>query len=133
MTDRPTVALFTSDLRVRDNPAPAACRLSREVVPLFVLDDAILRGRCASPNRAAFLVEAQWIAGTGNDTRPNRMLNPVRQGRRFDPDGVYVRRWVPELASIDGCAVHEPWRLSGSDRLQLAYPPPLVDPAPHRT
>ncbi|HEX6873218.1 MAG TPA: deoxyribodipyrimidine photo-lyase, partial [Micromonosporaceae bacterium] len=40
----------------------------------------------------------QWVAGTGNDTRPNRTVNPIRQARRFDPDGDYVRRYVPELA-----------------------------------
>jgi deoxyribodipyrimidine photo-lyase len=41
----------------------------------------------------------QWVASTGNDPRPNRRLNPVRQEQRFDPDGTYVRRWVPELAA----------------------------------
>jgi deoxyribodipyrimidine photo-lyase len=40
----------------------------------------------------------QWVAGTGNDTRPNRVMNPIRQARRFDPAGDYVRRYVPELA-----------------------------------
>ena len=40
----------------------------------------------------------QWVAGTGNDTKPYRGFNPVRQAERFDPDGDYVRRWVPELA-----------------------------------
>jgi deoxyribodipyrimidine photo-lyase len=40
----------------------------------------------------------QWVAGTGNDTRPNRAFNPLRQAERFDPEGVYVRRWAPELA-----------------------------------
>jgi deoxyribodipyrimidine photo-lyase len=65
----------------------------------------------------------QWIAGTGNDTRPNRRFNPLRQAYRFDPDGAYVRRYVPELASIDGGAVHEPWKLGN-----VRYPPPLVDP-----
>ncbi|MER8045467.1 deoxyribodipyrimidine photo-lyase [Streptomyces sp. NPDC094032] len=69
----------------------------------------------------------QWAAGTGTDTRPNRVLNPVRQGRRYDPDGAYVRRWVPELAGLDGPAVHEPWRLVGLDRASLDYPDPLVD------
>jgi deoxyribodipyrimidine photo-lyase len=44
----------------------------------------------------------QWIAGTSNDTRPNRVFNPLRQARRFDPDGDYVRRYVPELAHITG-------------------------------
>ena len=53
----------------------------------------------------------QWVAGTGTDTRPHRVLSPTRQAHRFDPDGAYVRRHVPELASIDGPHVHEPWRL----------------------
>ena len=52
----------------------------------------------------------QWVAGTGNDTRPNRVFNPTRQAHRFDPNGDYVRRRV-ELAGIDGGAVHEPWKL----------------------
>ncbi|MFF8805930.1 cryptochrome/photolyase family protein [Streptomyces omiyaensis] len=68
----------------------------------------------------------QWVAGTGTDTRPNRVLNPVAQGRRHDPDGAYVRRWVPELAGLDGPAVHEPWKLTGPDRAALDYPEPLI-------
>ena len=44
----------------------------------------------------------QWIAGTGNDTRPNRVLSPVRQAERFDPEGHYVRRYLPELESVAG-------------------------------
>lgn len=71
----------------------------------------------------------QWIAGTGTDTRPNRVLNPVRQAHRFDPDGAYVRRFVPELASVDGSGVHEPWRLPAATRSTLDYPPPLIEPA----
>ncbi len=67
----------------------------------------------------------QWVAGTGNDTRPNRVLNPIRQARRFDPAGTYVRRYVPELAHIAGAAVHEPWKLSQA----LDYPDPIVDHA----
>jgi deoxyribodipyrimidine photo-lyase len=63
----------------------------------------------------------QWTAGTGNDTKPYRRFNPIRQAERFDPDGVYVRRYVPELASIKGKAVHQPWRLD----LDLDYPKPL--------
>ncbi|MEW2414432.1 deoxyribodipyrimidine photo-lyase [Streptomyces sp. NPDC046866] len=69
----------------------------------------------------------QWVAGTGTDTRPNRVLNPVRQGLRFDPDGRYVHRWVPELAGLDGPRLHEPWRLPAPDRARYAYPPPVVD------
>ncbi len=69
----------------------------------------------------------QWVAGTGTDTRPNRVLNPVVQGKRFDPGGAYVRRWVPELAGLSGPAVHEPWRLEGAERAALDYPEPLVE------
>ncbi|MFJ8586710.1 cryptochrome/photolyase family protein [Streptomyces sp. NPDC093595] len=69
----------------------------------------------------------QWVAGTGTDSRPHRVLNPVAQGRRHDPDGSYVRRWVPELAGVPGAAVHEPWRLPAGERARLDYPDPVVD------
>lgn len=66
----------------------------------------------------------QWIAGTGTDTRPNRVLNPLRQAERYDPNGDYVRRWIPELAHIAGPAVHKPWRagIPAAD-----YPPPIIE------
>ncbi len=67
----------------------------------------------------------QWMAGTGNDTRPNRVLNPVRQAERFDPAGHYVRRYLPELQSVRGKAIFRPWRMEGFERLD--YPEPLVD------
>ncbi|MGC5383751.1 cryptochrome/photolyase family protein [Micromonospora chalcea] len=70
----------------------------------------------------------QWVAGTGNDTRPYRGFNPVRQAERYDPDGAYVRRWVPELESVAGKAVHQPWRLPDAVRRTLDYPPPLEVP-----
>ncbi|MGN9811814.1 cryptochrome/photolyase family protein [Micromonospora sp. BQ11] len=70
----------------------------------------------------------QWVAGTGNDTRPYRGFNPVRQAERYDPDGAYVRRWVPELAGVEGKAVHQPWRLPDQLRGTLDYPPPLTAP-----
>ncbi|MFC4537044.1 cryptochrome/photolyase family protein [Sphaerisporangium dianthi] len=65
----------------------------------------------------------QWVAGTGNDTRPNRVLNPVRQAKRFDPEGEYVRRYVPELAGLPAASVHEPWKLPGR---VPGYAAPLV-------
>ncbi|MFD7406493.1 cryptochrome/photolyase family protein [Streptomyces sp. NPDC059866] len=68
----------------------------------------------------------QWTAGTGTDTRPNRVLNPVLQGKRYDPGGDYVRRWVPELAALAGPAIHEPWKLPGPDRAALDYPDPVI-------
>lgn len=68
----------------------------------------------------------QWVAGTGNDPRPHRRFNPLRQAHRFDPDGAYVRRWVPELAGVAGTAVHEPWRLPPAERRRIRYEPPLT-------
>ncbi|MEI7031884.1 deoxyribodipyrimidine photo-lyase [Streptomyces pratensis] len=75
----------------------------------------------------------QWAAGTGTDTRPNRVLNPVIQGKRFDPRGAYVRRWVPELAELAGASVHEPWKLERRERARLDYPEPVVDLAEARS
>lgn len=69
----------------------------------------------------------QWVAGTGTDTRPHRVLNPLRQAARFDPQGTYVRRYVHELAGVGGSAVHRPWLLGPSQRARLGYPEPLVD------
>lgn len=69
----------------------------------------------------------QWVAGTGTDTRPNRVLNPQRQAERYDPRGDYVRRYVPELRGIDGPAVHAPWKLPDDQRRGLSYPEPIVD------
>lgn len=54
-----------------------------------------------------------------------RIYSSVKQGHDHDPDGHYIRRWVPELAGIDGAAVHEPWLIDGF----VEYPPPLVDHA----
>jgi deoxyribodipyrimidine photo-lyase len=69
----------------------------------------------------------QWIAGTGNDTRPDRVFNPLRQAHRFDPEGEYVRRHLPELEGVEGSSVHEPWRLPARQRRRLDYPRPIVD------
>jgi deoxyribodipyrimidine photo-lyase len=72
----------------------------------------------------------QWIAGTGADAQPfHRMFSPVRQGERFDPEGDYVRRWVPELARVPSRHVHQPWSLTPLERRALCpdYPPAIVD------
>jgi deoxyribodipyrimidine photo-lyase len=73
----------------------------------------------------------QWVAGTGTDAAPYfRVFNPVTQGRRFDPEGDYVRRWVPELRHLSGAAAHEPWR--HADGSAHGYPEPVVDHAVER-
>jgi deoxyribodipyrimidine photo-lyase len=69
----------------------------------------------------------QWVAGTGHNTRPNRVMNPLRQAQRFDADGEYVRRYVPELGGLPADRVHTPWRLDGAARRRLGYPDPLVE------
>ncbi|KQY56781.1 MULTISPECIES: cryptochrome/photolyase family protein [unclassified Nocardioides] len=74
----------------------------------------------------------QWVAGTGTDSRPNRVLNPLTQADRHDPDGDYVRHYVPELADVEGGAVHRPWRLPDEVRSRLDYPEPIVDLAEGR-
>lgn len=71
----------------------------------------------------------QWTAGTGTDAAPfYRIFNPVLQGIRFDPEGDYVRRWIPELRGLGGPAVHEPWDQPAD--LRSGYPDRIVD---HKT
>jgi len=69
----------------------------------------------------------QWSAGCGCDAQPwFRIFNPVAQGLRFDPDGAYVRRWVPELAACPTGCIHEPWKAPASLGLDRQYPAPIV-------
>lgn len=72
----------------------------------------------------------QWVAGCGTDAAPfYRIFNPVLQGLKFDPDGDYVRRWIPELRGVAGGAVHEPWKIAGTLEGQAIaeYPSPIID------
>ena len=94
---------------------------ARLIVALVPDEDAVRRlarraprtSRDCSPTPTSPTTSATGSGspGTGNDTRPNRVLNPLRQAQRFDPDGDYVRRYVPELPALAGPSVHEPWRL----------------------
>lgn len=76
----------------------------------------------------------QWIAGSGADAQPFfRIFNPVAQGQKFDSQGVYIRRYVPELAKLSDKDIHEPWKLSAATlskagvTLGETYPKPIVD------
>lgn len=81
----------------------------------------------------------QWVAGSGADAAPYfRIFNPVAQGEKFDPDGDYVRHYVPELTALPSNAVHRPWEASpdvlrrAGVRLGETYPRPIVDHAAAR-
>jgi deoxyribodipyrimidine photo-lyase len=81
----------------------------------------------------------QWVAGSGADAAPFfRIFNPIAQGEKFDPDGRYVRRWVPELEHLPAPLIHAPWtaspieRAAAGVRLGETYPAPIVDHATAR-
>jgi deoxyribodipyrimidine photo-lyase len=76
----------------------------------------------------------QWVAGCGTDAAPYfRIFNPTLQGRKFDPNGDYVRRWVPELRALPTRHVHEPWLADHETQAAAGlvigdnYPEPIVD------
>jgi deoxyribodipyrimidine photo-lyase len=81
----------------------------------------------------------QWSAGSGCDAQPYfRIFNPVTQGERFDPEGAYVRRWLPELERVPARYVHQPWSAPSAVleqagvRLGVDYPQPIVSHAEAR-
>jgi len=78
----------------------------------------------------------QWAAGSGTDAAPYfRIFHPVLQSKRFDPEGLYIRRFVPELARVPAAKVHEPWTLTREEqkaagcRIGTDYPAPIVEHA----
>ena len=109
---------------------------ARLITASFLTKDLYLDWRLGAQHYFGLLVDGdvasnagswQWVAGMGVDPRQHRIFNPTVQAKRFDPTGDYVRRYVPELAEIEGAAVHEPWRL-GLLR-PPEYPEPIVDHA----
>ena len=106
---------------------------ARMVVASFLTKDLHIDWRLGAAHFMQLLVDGdvasnqlnwQWTAGTGTDSNPNRIFNPVVQGRRFDPSGDYIRRYLPELGDLDGDAVHWP---GSAERERIGYPAPLVD------
>ena len=112
----------------------------RMIVASFLVKDLHIEWQHGARHFMRHLVDAdlasnqhgwQWTAGTGTDAAPYfRVFNPITQGLKFDPDGDYVRRWVPELRCVDGKAVHEPWELG--DDMPSDYPERIVDHAAER-
>jgi deoxyribodipyrimidine photo-lyase len=104
-----SILWFRRDLRLGDHPALLAAR------------------EAAGSNNHGW----QWVAGTGTDAAPfYRVFDPVTQGKKFDPDGEYATRWVPELRGLDARHVHEPWTAPGG--IPAGYPAPVVDHAHER-
>jgi deoxyribodipyrimidine photo-lyase len=105
---------------------------ARMVVASFLVKDLGIDWRAGADHFFDLLLDGdvaqnignwQWVAGTGVDTRPNRVYNPTAQLKKLDPDGEYVRRYVDELADVPGDRIAEPGLLAPD------YPAPLVDHA----
>lgn len=122
---------------------------ARMIVASFLTKDLRVHWRCGEDHFLRHLVDGdlasnnggwQWAAGTGTDAQPFfRIFNPVTQGQRHDPDGTYVRRWLPVLTSVPDRYVHHPWDMPDQIRAECGvvigrdYPAPLVDHAEERT
>ncbi len=112
---------------------------ARMVVAMFLTKHLLIDWRRGERLFMQSLVDAdlannnggwQWAASTGTDAVPYfRIFNPVTQSRRFDPEGAYLRRWLPELESVPAAALHDPSSLPPAERRGLDYPPPIVDHA----
>ena len=106
----------------------------RMITASFLVKDLLIDWRRGERHFFARLVDGdpaannggwQWAASTGTDAQPYfRIFNPVRQGQRFDPEGEYVKRFVPELAHVPSRWIHNPWE---SPSPPAAYPAPIVD------
>lgn len=111
----------------------------RMIVASFLVKDLHLEWTAGAAHFMQHLVDGdlasnqhgwQWTAGTGTDAAPYfRIFNPITQGLKFDPDGDYVRRWVPELRGLSGADAHEPWKHGGVK----GYPDRIVDHSAERT
>jgi len=117
----------------------------RMIVASFLIKDLLIDWRegerwfwdtLVDADAAANAQNWQWVAGSGADASPFfRIFNPTGQGEKFDPNGTYVRRWVPELAELPADWIHKPWAappgvlaLAGV-KLGQTYPAPIVDHA----
>ncbi|HEX9035062.1 MAG TPA: deoxyribodipyrimidine photo-lyase [Streptosporangiaceae bacterium] len=106
---------------------------ARMIVASFLTKDLYVDWRAGADHFRALLADAdvacnqlnwQWVAGTGTDTQRHRIFNPTLQGRRFDPRGEYIARYVPELEGLPPGQIHDP---EPSARRERRYPAPIVD------
>ena len=108
----------------------AASFLTKDLMIDWRLGERVFFDRLVDADPASNSGGWQWAASTGTDAqRTVRIFNPVLQGERFDPKGVWVRRWVPELRSVQDARVHRPWLCPD---LFPTYPAPIVDHASRR-
>ena len=113
---------------------------TRMVVASFLVKDLHLEWQLGERYFAKNLIDFdvasnahgwQWTAGCGTDASPYyRVFNPIEQGKRFDPDGEYIKKYIPELRHLDGDVVHEPWETL--DGYSHGYPERIVDHAAER-
>lgn len=109
-----------------------ACFLTKTLLVDWRFGEKVFQQRLVDADLAANNGGWQWCASTGTDAQPYfRIFNPTTQSKRFDPDGEYIRRWVPELSQVPAPLVHEPWR-DPSVLARTGYPEPCVDYASKR-
>ncbi|RVU81416.1 deoxyribodipyrimidine photo-lyase [Leucothrix sargassi] len=90
--------------------------------------EAWFRDTLVDADLASNILGWQWSSGCGADASPYfRVFNPVTQSKKFDTQGEYIKRWVPELKDLDKKTIHEPWLASSVVRSRLDYPEPMVD------
>lgn len=131
MTGYPVVDAGMRELRTTGTMHNRA----RMIVASFMTKDLLLDWRMGEEHFAQYLMDYdlasnvggwQWAASTGTDAQPYfRIFNPILQSKKFDPEGHYIRRFVPELAHLPADAIHEPWKASRPS----GYPAPMVDHA----
>ena len=111
---------------VHAQPGPHGSRLVPDQGPLVDWRRGAGTSWVCSPTARSPTTPATGSGSPGPERHPaHRVLNPVRQAQRFDPDGTYVRRYVPELEPVRGKDILRPWRMEGFSR--LGYPAPIVD------
>ena len=121
---------------------------ARMIVASFLVKDLLIDWRWGERFFMQHLVDGdpasnnggwQWTAGVGTDAAPYfRIFNPVLQGEKFDPNGDFVRRWLPALAHVPAPFIHKPWMMTPLEQRQAGcvlgqdYPAPIVDHAAAR-
>ena len=107
---------------------------ARMIVASFLTKDLLIDWREGEKHFMQHLLDGdpsannggwQWAAGTGTDAQPYfRIFNPVSQSQKFDPEGKYIKQWIPDLQNVEAKFIHEPWKM---ESMPAGYPSPIVD------